>query len=104
MRFLVEVKLPVETGNSAILDGTLRNKIQSAVQNLKPEAVYFTMRYGQRTMYAVFDLKSEDQMVSSFEPLWLDFNADINIFPAMTPADLEKAGPAFHKIVESRKK
>lgn len=104
MRFLAEVKIPVEKGNSTILDGTLMHKIQSAVQNLKPEAVYFVIRNGQRTMYAVFDLKSEDQLVSAFEPFWLDFNAEVNVFPAMTPADLEKAGPVFHKIVESRKK
>lgn len=104
MRLLVEVKIPAESGNAAIMNGSLVSKIQTAVHNLKPEAIYFTVRNGQRTMYAVFDLKSEDQMVPCLEPFWLDFNAEVNAFPAMTPADLEKAGPTLQKYVEARKK
>ncbi len=102
MRFLVEVQLPVETGNSSILDGSLMKKVQSDIQNIKPEATYFTVRNGQRTLYAVCNLSSEDQLVSALEPFWLDFRANINICPAMVPSDLEKAGPTLQKIAQSR--
>jgi len=102
MRCLIEVTLPAEAGNSAILDGSLMRKIQANLQNLKPEASYFFPKNGQRSMITICNVASEDQIVSFLEPFWLDFKATVNIYPVMVPADLEKAQPAFQKLVQSR--
>lgn len=103
MRFLVEAYLPTETGNVSVLDGTLMKKIQGAVQNLKPESVYFTVKEGQRTMLAVCNIPSEDQFPALLEPLWLDFKADIRVYPVMNTSDLEKSAPQLQKFTTGRK-
>ena len=42
MRFLLKVNIPVESGNAAAKAGKLGATIQSILEDLKPEAVYFT--------------------------------------------------------------
>ena len=49
MRFLVKVNIPVEPGNAAAKEGKLGSTIQSILEDLKPEAAYFTDDKGQRT-------------------------------------------------------
>ena len=48
MRCLMKVSIPVETGNAAIAEGTLGKTISSILEELKPEAVYFTDDGGKR--------------------------------------------------------
>jgi hypothetical protein len=77
-------------------------KIKKYVDAVKPEAVYFTVRDGQRTMFAVVNVPSEDKMVAMMEPLWLDWDADVTCTPAMSLADLEKSGKDFEKLAKER--
>ena len=42
MRMLMQVTIPVEQGNKALRDGSLPKIVQSALQELEPEAAYFT--------------------------------------------------------------
>ena len=102
MRCIVECVFPVETGNRSILDGTLLSKIKKYLEAVKPEAVYFTVRDGQRTMFAVVNLPSEDKMVAFNEPLWLDWKASVSMTPAMSLADLEKAGRDMERLAKER--
>jgi hypothetical protein len=37
------------------------------------------------------------------EPPWLDWEADVEMTPVMTLADLEKSGPDMEKIVGDRR-
>jgi hypothetical protein len=37
------------------------------------------------------------------EPPWLDWEADVDMTPVMTLADLEKMGPDMEKIVRDRR-
>jgi len=53
MRFIVKCKMPVETANASIMDGTMGKKIMSYVDYVKPENVYLTLSHGQRTIYFV---------------------------------------------------
>ena len=78
MRCIIECVIANENGNRSILDGTLPAKVQKYLEAVKPEAVYFTIKNGQRTMIAVVNIASEDKMVATNEPLWLDWNASVS--------------------------
>lgn len=103
MRCIIECRIAAENGNRSILDGTLPEKIKNYLETVKPEAVYFTVRDGQRTMIAVVNIPSEDKMVATNEPLWLDWNASVTITPAMSLADLQKAGSDMERIAKERR-
>jgi hypothetical protein len=102
MRCLIECWIPVEDGNSSILDGTLPAKIKNYLDAVKPEAVYFAVKDGQRTMLAFVNIPSEDKLVAMTEPLWLDWNASVSITPAMSLADLQKSGKDMEKLAKDR--
>ncbi len=103
MRFLCEITLPAASGNASIKNGMLFHQLQKIFDDLKPEAMYFGIMNGQRTMYMVFDIPSADKLPWTFEPFWLDWNADITITPVMDRSDMEKAGKDFEKILANRK-
>ena len=103
MRFIIEATVPVDTGNQVIIDGSLMGKIQNYLNEIKPEAAYFTIKNGQRTMIVVVNMEREDKMPALLEPLWLDLNVSVQMFPAMVAADLQNAGPDFEKVVSKRK-
>src|SRR5215212_7125692 len=99
MRFLMRVSIPVEAGNAAARNGSLGTTIQSILADLKPEAAYFTDWAGVRTGFIVFDMQDVSQIPAVAEPWFLAFNAEIEIHPTMTPADLAKAGPGIQAAV-----
>jgi hypothetical protein len=103
MRCIVEGVIPAEAGNRSMMDGTLPGKMKKYLDAVKPEAVYFTVKDGQRTIFAVVNFPSEDKMVAFNEPLWLDWGASVTVTPAMTLADLEKAGKDMEKLAMERK-
>jgi hypothetical protein len=102
MRCIIECWIPAEDGNCSLLDGTMSGKIQKYLDSVKPEAVYFTVKDGQRTMIVVANIPSEDKMVAIGEPLWLDWNASVSVTPVMTLADLQKAGKDMEKLAKER--
>jgi hypothetical protein len=69
------------------------------MNELHPEAAYFTAQDGKRTGFIVFDLKEPSDIPSIAEPFFMGVNADIDMSPCMTPEDvrvgLEKASAAF---------
>jgi Domain of unknown function (DUF3303) len=100
MRFLLKVNMPVEAGNAAAKEGKLAETIQSILDDLKPEAVYFTDNNGQRTGFIFLEMKDASQIPAIAEPWFLAFNASIEIHPVMVPKDLAKAGPAIDRAVK----
>ena len=91
MRFLLKVNIPVEAGNSAAKAGKLGSTIQSILEELKPEAVYFLDDNGQRTALVFLDMQDTSQIPRIAEPWMLAFNASIEMHPVMVPSDLAKA-------------
>ena len=43
--------------------------IEAWIDAVKPDAIYFTVKDGQRTIIAVVNIPSEDKMVATPEPL-----------------------------------
>jgi hypothetical protein len=102
MRTLMQIVIPVESGNDAARRGTLGTTIQKLLEPLKPEAVYFTtMGDGERGGFVVFDLKEPAQLPAVAEPFFLAFNARLNFSPVMTAADLASAAPAIEKAAKA---
>lgn len=100
MRCILKVTFPVEKGNEAMKSGKLQKTIKSIVDELKPEAAYFTAERGQRGGIFVLDLKDPSQIPMVAEPFFLALNASVELLPAMTLEDLMKAGPHIEKAVK----
>jgi hypothetical protein len=100
MRFLVKINIPVEAGNNAAKAGKLGETIQSILEELRPEAAYFTADNGQRTALLFVEMQDASQIPAIAEPWFLAFNASIECSPVMVPADLAKAGSAIEAAVK----
>ena len=101
MRFLVKVSIPVEGGNEAARQGTIGEKIGKILNDLKPEAAYFTDNDGKRTGFIIVKMDHAHQIPSIAEPWFLAFNAGIEIHPVITPEELQKAGPDIGTAVKT---
>ena len=92
MRMLLKVKFPHEEFNQAVRDGSIDNKIRRILEEIKPEAVYFTEHNGQRGAILIIDVADPSKVPIFAEPWFLTFNADVEFHIVMTPNDLQKAG------------
>ena len=92
MRMLLNVKIPHEEFNRAVREGTVGQKVRRILEDIKPEAVYFTEQDGQRGAVLVVNLVDPSQIPALAEPWFLTFKADVKFQVAMTPENLEKAG------------
>ena len=89
MRTMMRLTIPVEAGNRAIADGSLPKTLESLMESLKPEAVYFTPMSGERTALFFFDLADASDMSAISEPLFQKFNASVEFAPVMNAEDLQ---------------
>ena len=92
MRMLVDFQLPIEPFNGLVKNGTAAKIMQKILEDLKPEAAYFTARDGMRGGMMVIDLADSSNIPAIAEPFFLHFNASVSLHPCMTPEDLAKAG------------
>ena len=92
MRMIMNVYLPVDVFNAAVRDGSAGAKMQKILAEQKPEAAYFTEYHGQRSGVLIIDLKDASEIPRFAEPWFLQFNARVELHPAMTPQDLGAAG------------
>ena len=99
MRFLLKAEMAMDKGNAAICDGSLPGTIQSILDDLKPEAAYFTASNGKRTALLVVNIQDASQIPSLAEPWFLALGASIELTPVMVLDDLKKAGPAIERRI-----
>jgi hypothetical protein len=92
MRMVMHVYFPVDVFNAAVRDGSVGTKMQKILAQQKPEAAYFTEYHGQRSGILIVDLKDASQIPAMAEPWFLQFNARLELHPAMTPQYLGAAG------------
>ena len=100
MRVMIKAIFPVETANKAITDGSLGDTMGSILSDLKPEATYFGLQEGARTVFVVVDVTDSSELPRLVEPFFLAFNASVEIFPVMVPDDLRAAGPDIGAAVQ----
>ena len=92
MRMLIDFDLPIEPFNTYVRDGSAGDRIAKIMDDLKPEAVYFTEQDGKRGGVMIIDVASPSDVPRIAEPFFLTFNAEVRFHVCMTPDDLAKAG------------
>ncbi|MFI5799313.1 hypothetical protein [Streptomyces sp. NPDC051677] len=90
MRVLLKASFDTEKANEAIRNGTLTKLIEESMEQIKPEAAYFTADHGKRTAYVVFDMQDSSQMPVLSEPFFLNLDAEISYTPVMNMEDVQK--------------
>jgi hypothetical protein len=92
MRMMLIAKNPPAKFNAGVRDGSSGKALVKIIQELKPEAVYFTEMEGRRTAVLVIDLKDASEIPKYAEPFFLSFESEVEFHPVMTPEDLGRAG------------
>jgi len=92
MRMLLRVTMPPEPFNTLVREGHAAAKMKRLLDELKPEAAYFTEIGGCRTGILIVQMESTSQIPSLAEPWFLTFNANVELHPVMLPEDLAKGG------------
>ncbi|MGA2240082.1 MAG: hypothetical protein ABSG74_12815 [Candidatus Bathyarchaeia archaeon] len=90
MKFLLRLHMPTEYGNKLLQDPNFPKKLQEVLNQIKPEAVYFTPVEGERGIYMVVNLSSADMIATISEPLWMMFNCKLDFQPVMELKDLQQ--------------
>lgn len=92
MRMLMNVSIPSNHFNEAVKNGTVGTKINRILEEIKPEAVYFTEQDGSRGAILIVNLDDPAKIPALAEPWFLTFNAEVKFRIAMTLEDLKRAG------------
>ena len=92
MRMLLNVEMPHEPFNTLVREGKAGAIIGRILEEIKPEAVYFTEQNGTRGAILIIDVRDPSRVPSFSEPFFLNFNADCRFRIAMSPEDLGRAG------------
>ncbi|MGA5821848.1 hypothetical protein ACPC54_28775 [Kitasatospora sp. NPDC094028] len=90
MRALLEIEIDTATSNKLITDGTIGDKFQRIMAELKPEAAYFFTRNGHRAQVIVVDVPDEAALPSVCEPFWVEFNAHVDAHLCMNAEELRE--------------
>jgi uncharacterized protein DUF3303 len=87
---MARIRIPVESGNKAITDGSLPSVMRETTERWHPEATYYTTFDGQRTAFMVFEMSDTADIPPFAEPLFSQLNAEVEVVPVMDGTDLAK--------------
>jgi hypothetical protein len=89
---LLNVRMPNEPFTTLVRQGKVGAIMGRILDDIKPEAVYFTEQDGKRAGILIVDVKEPSRVPSIAEPFFLHFNADCHFQIVMSSEDLKKAG------------
>ncbi len=99
MRILITFTINPEKGDQMIKEGRIGETMASILEDLQPEAAYFTDVEGTRGGFLVVDMEDASQIPARVEPLLLGVGATVHMQPVMTPEDLRgAAGEALQRM------
>jgi hypothetical protein len=98
MRMLMKAKMSTVAANAAIEDGSLPKTLQSSVEALNAEAVYFAAEDGVRTALIFFDMADSSEIPPAAEPFFLNLGAEISFQPVM---NVEEMSAGVAKAMEA---
>jgi hypothetical protein len=88
----MHVKFPHAKFNIALKDGTVGQKIHRILEEIKPEATYFTEFDGLRSVILIVNVDNSSKIPALAEPWFLLFEADVQWHIVMSPEELGQAG------------
>ncbi|MHB9026130.1 MAG: panthothenate synthetase [Armatimonadota bacterium] len=91
MRMLMEVRIPNNPFNDLVREGSAGKVLGKILDTVKPEAVYFTERYGQRGAIIILNVENPSQVPAIAEPFFLQLDAEVEFHIVMSPDDLKNA-------------
>jgi hypothetical protein len=97
MRFMLTFRVPPEEGNTAMKDGRFMSAFQSVVEELQPEAAYFTPVEGARGGHLIVNMDDASQLPAMAEPLFLGLGATVQIHPVFTLDDVPRVTEAVEQ-------
>jgi hypothetical protein len=100
MRFMLRFRIPTEKTNALIQEGRFPQTFQSIMEDLQPEAAYFTDLDGARGGYFVVNVDEPSELAAKTESLFQGMGAEIRIHFVWTPEDVQKAMPAFEQAAQ----
>ena len=92
MRVMLTAHIPHEPFNTLVRGNKAGPLIGRILEDLKPEAAYFTEQHGMRCAVLIVNVTDPSRIPSFAEPFFLNFNADCRFRIVMSPEDLGKAG------------
>lgn len=92
MRMLLNVTIPHEPFNTLVREKKAGAIFGRILEELKPEAVYFTEENGARGVVLLVDVAEPSRVPFFAEPFFLNFKADCRFRIVMSPEDLGRAG------------
>ncbi len=98
MRIMLSFRIDPEKGDALIKEGRIGETMESILEDLKPEAAYFTDVEGTRGGYLVVDIDDASQIPAMTEPLLLGVGATVQMHPVMTPEDLRGAAESLQQM------
>ena len=102
MRFMITCRIPVAKGNESAKAASLDSTIQSIMEELKPEAAYFSEIEGARSGYIVVNMDDASQISAIAETLFLGLGATIQVHRVMIPEELGQATPAIEQAAQKK--
>lgn len=88
MRVMLTASPATEAGNEAMRSGQMAKVIQEFVERVHPEAIYFGLKDGRRTCYAVFEVQDGALLAPITEPLFQELQCTIEVVPVVTAEQL----------------
>src|ERR671921_498366 len=99
VRVMLTFSINPEKGDRLIKEGRIGETMASILEDLQPEAAYFTDVEGTRGGVLVVDMEDGSQLPAVTEPLLLGVGATVHMQPVMTPEDLRgAAGEALQQM------
>lgn len=92
MRMLISVTIPHEPFNAAVRKGTAGDTLKRILEEIKPEAAYFTERGGLRGAVLIVNVADPSKVPAIAEPFFLSFNAGVEFHVVMSAEELGRAG------------
>jgi hypothetical protein len=89
MRMMMKISIPIEAANKAVQDGSVKRILQTSLEALRPEAVYFYPADEGRTVLLFIDVKENSDIPAIGEPFFQGLNARISFTPVMNLQDFQ---------------
>jgi hypothetical protein len=86
---MLKVSVPIEAANKAIQDGSLAKTLQTQLEKLRPEAVYFFADDEVRTALLFIDVQEASDMAVIADPFFQVLSARVRFTPVMNAQDFQ---------------